>query len=311
MEKQGFLILDGGLATDLENRGHDLNHPLWSARLLLNQPDEIVAVHRAYMDSGSDCIISSSYQATISGFVSEGLSVKSAKNLIKKTVAIAQEARDDFLNKTADKGRLRPVIAASIGPYGAYLANGAEYRGDYKLTSKMIKEFHLPRWELLTQTAADLFACETIPNIREAEVLNELLYNTPDLQAWMSFSCNDGGHISDGTPIEECVSLLKGNEQLIAIGINCTAPAYVLSLIKKIARCETNKKIIVYPNSGERFNPGTKRWDGVRSTDDFSNLAIEWFRAGACIIGGCCRTGPDHISAIRNKLEEFQLSKSK
>lgn len=279
--------------------------------MLIKQPDEIVAIHRAYLDAGADCIISSSYQATISGFVLEGLSKTSAKNLIKKTVTIAQEARDDFLNRTADKTRIRPVIAASIGPYGAFLANGAEYRGDYKLTSKMLKDFHQPRWELLAQTSADLFACETIPSIREAEALNQLLSDTPHIQAWMSFSCKDGEHISDGTPIEECVSLLEDNEQFIAIGINCTAPAYVLSLIRKIARCETKKRIIVYPNSGERYDSSLKKWEGIRSTDNFSNLSIEWHRAGACMIGGCCRTGPDYISAIRYKLKEFQMSKSK
>jgi homocysteine S-methyltransferase len=290
------------LATELEKRGHDLDHPLWSARLLLKDPDEIGIVHRSYLEAGADCIISASYQATIPGLVSEGMSEKDAKDLIIKTVAIACDARDEFLRKTTDRNRIRPLVAASIGPYGAYLANGSEYKGDYSLTLKKLKEFHKPRWEILTQSSADLIACETIPSIREAETLKELLDDTPGVQAWMSFSCKDGTHLSDGTPIEECVSLLEESKGLIALGINCTAPNHILSLISRIAQCKSSKKIIVYPNSGEQFDPSQKRWVDMQSTYDFSKLARYWYNAGARLIGGCCRTGPDHISAIRNTL---------
>jgi homocysteine S-methyltransferase len=290
------------LATELEKRGHDLDHPLWSARLLLKDPYEIRSVHRSYLEAGADCIISSSYQATIPGLISEGLSEKDAKDLIKKTVTIACDARDDFLSRTTDRKRIRPLVAASIGPYGAYLADGSEYKGDYFLTSKKLKDFHQPRLELLTQTSADLIACETIPTIREAEALKELLDDTPGVQAWMSFSCKDEIHLSDGTPIEECVSLLEESKGLIALGINCTAPNHILSLISRIAQCKSSKKIIVYPNSGEQFDPNQKKWLDTQSTYDFSKLALKWYNAGARMIGGCCRTGPDHIAAIRNTL---------
>jgi homocysteine S-methyltransferase len=237
------------LATELEKRGHDLDHPLWSARLLLKDPYEIRSVHRSYLEAGADCIISSSYQATIPGLISEGLSEKDAKDLIKKTVTIACDARDDFLSRTTDRKRIRPLVAASIGPYGAYLADGSEYKGDYFLTSKKLKDFHQPRLELLTQTSADLIACETIPTIREAEALKELLDDTPGVQA-------------------------------------------ILSLISRIAQCKSSKKIIVYPNSGEQFDPNQKKWLDTQSTYDFSKLALKWYNAGARMIGGCCRTGP-------------------
>jgi homocysteine S-methyltransferase len=310
IKKQGVLILDGGLATELENRGHDLSHRLWSARLLIHDPKAIIAVHRSYLEAGADCIITASYQATISGLLSEGLSEKEAKNLIKKTVDLAGDARDSFLDTLEDKNRLKPLIAASIGPYGAYLANGAEYRGDYQLSVKELMEFHRPRWELLSDTSADIFACETIPSILEAEALSLLLTDTPNIQAWMSFSCKDGSHISDGTPIVDCISLLNENPGIFAIGINCTSPDYILSLINQIIDCQTAKTIVVYPNSGERFDPHRKKWRGIRSSADFSQLAIEWYKAGARLIGGCCRTGPDYIAALRNTLLEFHISKS-
>jgi homocysteine S-methyltransferase len=310
-QKQGVLILDGGLATELENRGHDLDHPLWSARLLIHKPEEIFAVHRSYLEAGADCITTSSYQATISGLMSEGLSEKKARNLIKKTVDLACDAREVFLDTSHSKNRLKPLIAVSIGPYGAYLANGAEYRGDYQLGVKELKNFHQPRWEILSDTSTDLLACETIPSIREAEALNALLCETPNIQAWMSFSCKDGSHISDGTPIEECVSLLNENPSVFAVGINCTSPDHILSLISKIITCKPTQKIVVYPNSGERFDPHRKMWRGIRSADDFSQLAIEWYKAGARLIGGCCRTGPEYIAALRKNLLECQMSKSK
>lgn len=305
IKKQGFVVLDGGLATELENRGHDLNHPLWSARLLINDPEEITAVHRSYLEAGADCLISSSYQASISGLISEGFSENSAKNLIKKTIELACDARDQFLDSNGSKDRFRPLIAASIGPYGAYLANGAEYRGDYEINSELLKEFHRSRWEILANTPADLFACETIPSIREAEVLSSLLLDTPEIQAWMSFSCKDDSYISDGTRIEECVYLLEENPQILAIGINCTAPRYIFALINKIIRSKTTKMIIVYPNSGEQFDPELKVWSGIQSTSEFSQLATKWYKAGARMIGGCCRTGPEHISAIKKTLIRY------
>jgi homocysteine S-methyltransferase len=302
IEQQGVLILDGGLATELENRGHNLDHPLWSARILIEDPGEIVSVHHTYLAAGADCIISSSYQATVAGFVSEGLSETNARDYIKRTVALACEARDKFLAEMTYKNRIRPIIAASIGPYGAYLANGAEYKGDYHLTTKQLIDFHLPRFELLSQTEADLFACETIPSIREAEALKSVIDGNTDILAWMSFSCKDGAHISDDTPIRECVTMLEDCDRIFAIGVNCTAPSHIPSLLNEIVQCKSKKTIIVYPNSGEQYDPHRKKWRSSQSPVDFSGLALEWYDAGARLIGGCCRTGPDHIAAIRKTL---------
>ena len=303
LKEQGVLILDGGLATELENRGHNLDHHLWSARVLINMPDEIRAVHHSYLEAGADCIISASYQATIPGFMSEGLSLKEAKALIQKTTTIACDARDDFLsNHNKNMQRIKPIVAASIGPYGAYLANGSEYTGNYDISSESLKRFHESRWELLSQTPADLFACESIPCIREAEVLRGLLDNTPDIRAWISFTCRDDRHISDGTPIEEGLTLFEDSSQTVAIGVNCTAPKYILSLVKKIALHVPTINIVVYPNSGEIYNAKQKSWLGDNSTLDFRKNAMQWRRAGARLIGGCCRTGPDHVSNLRKIL---------
>lgn len=304
LETQGYVILDGGLATELENRGHDLNHRLWSARLLISNPEQIQEIHMAYLLAGANCLISASYQASIEGFMAEGLSRKKAEFLIKNTVTIAQDARDAFLESRQHfhDPDLTPLIAASIGPYGAYLADGSEYRGRYAVSSAALRSFHQSRWEILAQTSADLFACETIPSLEEAEVLRKIVDLTPEIYVWISFSCIGPGHINDGTSIQEAISLFEGCKQVVAIGVNCTAPRFISSLIKKIAECNLKVPIVVYPNSGEIYDAVEKKWQGKTDPLNFSLLAKEWYKLGAKLIGGCCRTGPEHIQVLRNAL---------
>ena len=301
LEKQGVLILDGGLATQLEARGADLHDPLWSARLLLENPALIRQVHLDYFWAGADCAITASYQATIPGFRRRGLTAAQAVELLKLPVKLAEEAREEFWAVMGAKGgRLRPLIAASIGPYGAYLANGAEYTGDYDLGEAGLVDFHHQRWHILAESAADLLACETIPSLAEAKALARLLKETPDSWAWFSFSCRDGRSISDGTPITECAALLEDIEQVVAVGINCTPPRYIPELIGELFSV-TQKPIVIYPNSGEYYDAVAKRWQGLSIPSEFGTHSREWRKAGAALIGGCCRTGPEHIRQIRDR----------
>lgn len=302
LEKQAAVILDGGLATELEAWGYDLRDPLWSARLLLEEPEAIRQVHLAYLRAGADCIITASYQATIIGFQQRGLSEAEAQNLILKAVELAVSARDEFWSNPQNQvGRQWPLVAASVGPYGAYLANGAEYTGDYDLDMAGLVAFHRPRWQLLAHSPADLLACETIPSFIEAQALAHLLQETPGRVAWFCFSGRDEHHISDGTPLATCAQWLEPVEQLIAIGLNCTAPHLIPSLIQQLQPA-TSKPIVVYPNSGERYDPVQKCWSGDNIPEEFGTGAREWRKLGAALIGGCCRTRPGHIVALRSRL---------
>jgi homocysteine S-methyltransferase len=299
LDSRGVLILDGGLASELERAGFDLNDPLWSAKVLLETPDAIGDVHRSYLDAGADCIISASYQATIEGFRARGLSVAASEDAIRKSVQLAIDARDNFWADENIRGdRLQPLVAASVGPYGAFLADGSEFTGVYGLDEKSLVDFHRRRWQILSSTGADLLACETIPSLREARALARLLGETPDRWAWFSFSCRDGEHISDGTPIVQCVRELAAVPRVAAIGVNCTAPAFITSLVEKI-RGESETPIIVYPNSGEGWDANTKTWTGAADPSSFARAAAGWREAGAQLIGGCCRTGPDDIQGLR------------
>ena len=311
LARQGFLILDGGLATELEGSGQDLNHPLWSARLLIENPDAIRRVHRGYLDAGADCIITASYQASAAGLQAQGLSTKETESTIARSVTLACQARDEFVSDTdsEDTSRFHPLVAAGIGPYGAFLADGSEYRGDYGISEGDLRAFHERRWHILAESPADLFACETIPSLPEAKVLKSLLRETPHVRGWISFSCRDGKHICDGTRLAECAALFNEDEQVAAIGVNCTAPRYVASLIGQVRRGAPAKPIVVYPNSGETYDAETRAWTGVSDPSDFGEAAVDWFKRGASLIGGCCRTGPHHVRAMREALGRQNRSK--
>ncbi|NIM49271.1 MAG: homocysteine S-methyltransferase [Gemmatimonadales bacterium] len=296
------MVLDGGLATALEARGFDLDDELWSAKILLDAPDAIRAVHLDFLAAGADCIATSTYQATLPGFHKRGLSDVEGVELFRLSVRLAVEARDAFWSEPGNRqGRLRPLVAASVGPYGAFLADGSEYTGRYGIGDGELHAFHRHRWHVLADSQADLLACETIPSRREAGVLLELLRETPGRWAWMSFSCRDGAHLSDGGPIIDVARACDAAPGVAAVGVNCTAPQFISSLIAEVRR-GTEKPIIVYPNSGERYDAVHKSWVATQAVIDWEVATVEWYRLGAAAIGGCCRVGPEVISAMRRQL---------
>lgn len=293
------LLLDGGLSNELESLGCNLNDKLWSAKMLVSNPEAIVKAHLAYLNAGARCIITSSYQASVPGFMALGYKKEEAERFILKTTMLAEEAVERFMSSSPGTGK--PYIAASIGPYGAYLADGSEYSGNYKLSDQQLEEFHLSRINILASSNADFFACETIPSFQEAKVLAEILKET-EKSAWISFSCRDENHLNDGTDIRECAAFLAKHPKVFAIGVNCTAPQYISGLIRAIKESPGSKRIVVYPNSGEVYLPESKSWNGLSDPHVFAEMAKEWIELGADIIGGCCRIGPQHIKSIADPL---------
>jgi homocysteine S-methyltransferase len=292
------LVIDGALATELERRGCDLNDDLWSAKILLEQPQMVKQVHLDYFKAGADCAITASYQATLEGFARRGLGRKDAIDLIQRSVKLAREARDEFWADPSNRaGRAKPFVAASVGPYGAFLADGSEYRGNYGLSKKDLMDFHRPRMQALIDAGPDLLACETIPCLIEVQAAADLLKEFPTITAWMSFSARDEKHISEGQLFADCVRHLEGHPQIAAIGLNCTSPIYVPSLVRE-GKKSTEKPILVYPNSGETYDADRNDWNGDPVLDSFGERARAWYEAGARLIGGCCRTTPEDIRVI-------------
>lgn len=294
------VVLDGGLATELESQGHRLTTDLWSAALLKSKPDAIVAAHRAYLDAGAQCISSASYQASRKGLMSRGLSSWESDQLIAGSVALAKQARNAFLAEHS-QNPMPPMVAASVGPYGATLHDGSEYTGAYDLDENALRDFHRDRLMLLDRSGADVLACETIPSLPESRALATLLHDT-ETPAWISFSCRDSKHICDGTPIRQLAELFKDHPGVLAIGVNCTPPEYVSSLISELKSVSHDKAIIVYPNSGETHEAADNSWHGFVSPESCAASALQWLHEGAQLIGGCCRVGPSQIEAMGQQL---------
>ncbi len=303
INQQGFVILDGGLATELEYRGADLNDPLWSAKTLLDDSDLIRNVHLDYLLAGADVIVTTTYQATFEGFAQKKIDKKRAEAIFQQSIQLALEAREQFWQLPKNReGRIFPLVAASIGPFGAYLADGSEYKGDYGLSVAELITFHKKRLEILSPKV-DLFAFETIPSFHEAKAIAHLLKDFQNIPAWVCFSCRDEKHISDGTPLQEAIALIDKSPNVVAIGVNCTPPEYVVSLLS-LASIVTNKPLISYPNSGEEWDSQKHCWLPGTSDADFGTISLKWYAAGARLIGGCCRTRPSDIKNIRKALSK-------
>lgn len=309
LRAQGFVLLDGGLATALEERGHDLADPLWSAKVLLEAPESVRQVHLDYLRAGADCIATVTYQATFEGLRARGMDDGEAEAALRRAVALAVDARDEFWRAARNRaGRLRPLVAASVGPYGAYLANGAEYTGAYDLDEEALFAWHRRRWHVLASSAADILACETIPSWPEARALLRLLAETPGRWAWVSFQCRDGARLADGTPLAEAAAACGAAAGVAGVGVNCVPPALVPELLAH-ARRATSGTLVAYPNSGERYDPAAKAWGPGADTGEGARLPLSpdvaprWLAMGAAVVGGCCRTGPATIADMRRALE--------
>lgn len=289
------VVLDGGLATELERRGADLSDPLWSARLLVDNPNLIRKVHESYYSAGADVATTASYQASIEGFARRGIAPADSLRLMRLSVELADQAR----RNTGGEG----MVAASVGPYGAMLADGSEYRGNYGVSLETLAGYHAPRLQALIEAGADILAIETCPSAVEALLVLELLEHWPGVRAWVSFTCRDEERTSEGQPIGEAVAAVARSPQVVAVGVNCVAPHLVEGLLTRI-RAATRLPLVVYPNAGETWDAAAREWKGTPDTFDPARDVPRWIELGARWIGGCCRTTPSTISAIRKAVTQ-------
>ncbi|KPI24756.1 Homocysteine S-methyltransferase [Actinobacteria bacterium OV320] len=290
----GAVVLDGGMSNQLESAGHDLSDELWSARLLAEQPEAITQAHLAYFEAGANVAITSSYQATFEGFAKRGIDHDEASRLLALSVELAQEAARQARNK----GLAHPLwVAASVGPYGAMLADGSEYRGRYGLSIAELERFHRPRLEVLAAAAPDVLALETVPDADEAEALLRAVRGL-GVPAWLSYSIA-GDRTRAGQPLDEAFALAADTDEVIAVGVNCCAPEDVEAAVTTAARV-TGKPVVVYPNSGEVWDAEARAWNG-RSTFTAEQV-LGWRESGARLIGGCCRVGPQAVTSIARTL---------
>jgi S-methylmethionine-dependent homocysteine/selenocysteine methylase len=287
----GPVVLDGGLSTELEARGHDVSSALWSARLLRDDPEAIVAAHAAFAAAGAQVATTASYQATFDGFAAAGMDRAETARLITSSVALAR------------RGAPEGWVAGSVGPYGAMLADGSEYTGAYvsDVGVPELRAFHRPRMQLLAGAGADVLACETVPAAAEAEALiaeAEAL----GVPIWLSLTTvtGDDGVVRTrrGERAAGVFAMADGVDAVVAVGVNCTDPAGLGPAIEAATR--SGKPVVVYPNSGEGWDAVARAWTGTPGID--VNAVPRWVEAGARLVGGCCRVRPQHIAAIASAL---------
>ncbi|XP_057696834.1 uncharacterized protein zgc:172121 [Corythoichthys intestinalis] len=302
---EGYLILDGGLATELEAQGaHLQGDPLWSARLLHTNPQAVKDVHHSFLLSGANIITSATYQATIQGFIQHlAIGSNAAKELLASGYHLAIDAVKAF---GSSMPAARPaMVAASIGPYGAFLHDGSEYSGVYaeKMSIEELKAWHRPQLECLAAAGADLFALETIPSVKEAAAMVELLREFPNCDAWICFSCKDGTRVSDGSLFRDAVRVADRSTQVLAVGVNCCPPKWVESLLDSVTALRNpDRRWVVYPNSGEEWDTHHGWQTSVEMSTTIAALSDTWLKQGAALIGGCCRVDPDQIGQLRRHL---------
>ncbi len=288
------VVLDGGLATQLATAGHDLSDELWSARLLHDDPEAVIDAHLAFLRAGASVITTASYQATIEGFEGRGHDRARAIELLQRSVTLARQACE----RANDDGIDRPLwIAASVGPYGAMLADGSEYRGNYGLTVAELVRFHRPRMQILADAEPDVMALETVPDTREAEAMLTALEGL-GVPAWLSYTI-DGRRTRAGQALADAFHLAAGVDAVIAVGVNCSAPADVTHAVEQAARI-SGKPGIAYPNSGEVWDAAARSWTGQAGASDLP--VTDWIEAGARLVGGCCRVTPAHIASIAGRI---------
>ncbi|TRV75477.1 homocysteine S-methyltransferase [Streptomyces sp. 130] len=282
---EGTVLLDGGLSNQLEAQGCDLSDALWSARLLADGPGQIEAAHTAYVRAGAQVLITASYQASYEGFGRRGIGRDEAAGLFARSVELARRAAGTVERDV--------WVAASVGPYGAVTADGAEYRGRYGLTVRELERFHRPRVEALAAAGPDVLALETVPDTAEARALLRVAgeYGLP---VWLSYTVA-GGRTRAGQPLDEAFALAREHDEVIAVGVNCCAPAEAEAAAREAVRV-TGKPAVVYPNSGERWDAESGAWTGSAAFGP-GRLAA-WQEAGARLVGGCCRVGPGEIAGL-------------
>jgi homocysteine S-methyltransferase len=300
----GPVVLDGGLASELERRGQDVSGALWSARVLRDDPDAVRAVHAAYFAAGAEVATTASYQATYEGYAAAGVDETETTELLRRSVALADQARRRAAAQDEQAGRpaRQRWVAASVGPYGALLADGSEYRGDYGRSVADLRAFHRPRLEVLAQACLDVgdavLACETIPSLLEVEALAAEL-DRLGVPAWVSVT-PAAGALRTGEPVREAFTLAASVPSVIAVGVNCCDPAEVATAVA--AAAGTGRPAIAYPNTGEEWDARARAWTGEPALD--AEAVKTWLAAGARAVGGCCRVGPALLTEIAAVLEQ-------
>ncbi len=290
--KKEIKLLDGSLSYPLEKQGYDLNKKLWTGDALINDPNVIKKIHKDYLVAGVDFISTSTYQISYRVLKEMGYNLNEIKDIFKRSVDLVQDA----IEETKIKRKVK--IVGSYGPFGASLSDGSEYTGKYKTSDEIIMSYHIDNMNIIKELDIDIVLYETIPCLREIEILSKVVEEYKK-EVWISFTCNKDLEFRDGTSIMKACKIISSIENISTIGINCFSPLLAEKAIKKLKK-NSNKKILIYPNSGEIYNNKDKDWYGEKYFDN--SMIKKWLALSPDIIGGCCRVGFEDIQNMRKEI---------
>ena len=288
-------LLDGSMSFPLEKKGYNLHDKLWTGKALINDPDLIKNIHKGYIEAGADYISTATYQISFNRLKEMGYQPDEIKEIFQKSVDLVKDA----ILESKPKNEIK--IVGSFGPYASFDPEASEYVGEYNVSDNAIMNFHLNNIHVIEETDLDILLYETIPCLREIEILSKILSHSSK-EIWISVTCNENIEFRDGSSFEEACKIISNIENVTTMGINCFSPLLVKKAIKKLKKY-SNKKTIVYPNSGEIYNPKDKFWSGK---NDYNDLMIKnWLSLSPDIIGGCCRVGFDNIKNMRKEIDKI------
>ncbi len=288
-------LLDGSMSFPMEQLGYNLKNKLWTGMALINDPNIIKDIHKGYIKAGADYISTSTYQISFGRLKNMGYQSVEIKKIFQKSVDLVKEAILESKSKREIK------IVGSFGPYASFDPKASEYVGEYISTDDEIMNFHHNNIRIIEETDLDIILYETIPCLREFKILSEILSNTKK-EIWISVTCNENIEFRDGSSFKEACEIISGIEKITTLGINCFSPLLVNKAIRKLKKY-SNKKALIYPNSGEVYNQEDKFWSGK---NEFNDVMIKnWLSLSPDIIGGCCRVGYDNIKKMREEIDSL------
>ena len=284
------VLLDGGMGQELVRRAKTEDHPMWSAKVLLERPELVEQAHRDFIDAGATVITLNAYATTPERLSRDG-APELFEPLQRRAREIAERAREGAPHEVRIAGCLPPL-------FGSYHPEAAPpFEEAVTRYAEIIAQ----------QPSVDLFLCETMSSTHEAKAAITAARETGK-PAWCAFSLDDDGtaQLRSGEPLADALEAIgdRGHEATL---LNCSRPETFDPAMPILAT--RGAPFGAYANGFTSVAPlelgGTvDRLEARHDLDPptYAEHAMRWVDAGARIVGGCCEVGPAHIAAVRDAL---------
>ncbi|NQV14157.1 homocysteine S-methyltransferase family protein [bacterium] len=277
------IILDSAMGSRLEEMGHKLTSPLWSATVLQSNPEDIVQIHRENIEAGAQVITTNTFRTTPYALHQAGLSGVDAHTRARALTLLAIR----LAWKTVKEIGKDVKIAAAIAPL-ADCWQPQDFPGNI-----ISRPWHDAQLDNLAHSSTDILLLETMNSAREAKGLTDLALRY-DKPVWVSFALNGEGKIFNGDDLITTAKYLE-KKGVSAIGVNCSQLEESITALKSL-REVVSIPLIAYPNV--ELGGDKKKKANKISIEEFTNWAKEIKEMGVEFIGACCGSDHNHIKAL-------------